>query len=326
MLNDFAVKFSLLVFMCIMAMMTGCDSSGYMMQEPYVISGTVYTGGDVSGQVRVYTYKRYDTYVAPIDPETGTFTVSVTIPDGPYLVRAELDHDKTYFSYTTGLRNPTIESATDLNKDEIEELLKKKRGLGVTQIKELSDEELLNILETEMEELTVEEMEELLADRVYYQNVNITPLTDMIIGMVFKEEPQAIFQNAPNTGFPSYNKIQSMSSRLDNQLSATFDELGLQSNYFYSDLDFNIFHNRMTDDFVQLLYILQVDWADSPDEKQVILTVKDEILGSNGVAGTDYIFFQWDFIEDDMVFDEATMTDDDVLKQLKTLKEFPVPE
>lgn len=85
----------------------GCDNSGYGMAESYVISGTVSTGERVSGTVHVLTQKRADAYEGSIDPSDGSYEITVTQHDPPYLVWAELDQGRTLYSYCSGNRNPS---------------------------------------------------------------------------------------------------------------------------------------------------------------------------------------------------------------------------
>lgn len=97
--------------------LTGCDNSGYGKADPYVITGTVSNGGNVAGTVYARTYKRYELYSAPIDSETGTYTLSVTTPDPPYFLCAKINGARSLYSFTVGSRNSTGYDKTDPSDD-----------------------------------------------------------------------------------------------------------------------------------------------------------------------------------------------------------------
>jgi hypothetical protein len=88
-----------------LSFLSGCDNSGYGMPDPYVITGTVSNGGFVEGTVHAQSFKRNDLYEAPIDTSTGTYTLSITKPDPPYILWAEINGERTLYSYTPGTRN-----------------------------------------------------------------------------------------------------------------------------------------------------------------------------------------------------------------------------
>lgn len=359
MLKNYAAGFCL--FMCFAFMLTGCDNSGYLMQPPYEISGTVTTGAPVSGTVHVMTYKRADQYTTEIDPETGFYSVSITKHDPPYLLWVTLDGGKSYFSYTSGERNPTVNEVSDLTEKEIDKLLEdagftdeeiailteKKiadlteedladlfagtgltdeeiAGLSENDFTELRKQVLIEILEGEIAQLTNEGIDKLLSDRVFTQTVNISPLTDLIIGLAYGAEPQAKFLDNPYTGFPPTTPIRQMKNRIDEQLSDVYDHLDLKQPYLIDYThDFNIFHNNLTDDTGLLLSILLVKWTDTVDGRNVMLTIKDDLLNPEDIGSADYIFFQWDLIEDETMINEDAMTPEDVLNRLKLIDGFP---
>jgi len=95
----------ILLFFISLFFLVGCDNSGYGMPDPYIITGTVSNGGFVEGTVHAQTFKRNDRYEAPIDTITGTYTLSITKPDPPYILWAEINGEKTLYSYTPGKRN-----------------------------------------------------------------------------------------------------------------------------------------------------------------------------------------------------------------------------
>ncbi|MFA6010054.1 MAG: hypothetical protein WC799_08720 [Desulfobacteraceae bacterium] len=88
-----------------LSFLTGCDNSGYGMPDPYVITGTVSNGEIVEGTVHAQSFKRNDRYEAPIDANTGTYSLSITKPDPPYILWAEINGARTLHSYTPGTRN-----------------------------------------------------------------------------------------------------------------------------------------------------------------------------------------------------------------------------
>jgi hypothetical protein len=96
-----------------LSLLSGCDNSGYAVAPPYVITGTVSNGGAVEGTVHVLTNKRMDRYQGAIDSETGTYSVSVTLPDPPYFVWANINGARTLYSYTTGRRNSAKDGVKD---------------------------------------------------------------------------------------------------------------------------------------------------------------------------------------------------------------------
>lgn len=96
-----------------LALLSGCDNSGYAVAPPYVITGTVSNGGAVEGTVHVLTNKRMDHYQGAIDSETGAYSVSVTLPDPPYFVWANINGARTLYSYTPGRRNSAEDDVKD---------------------------------------------------------------------------------------------------------------------------------------------------------------------------------------------------------------------
>lgn len=100
-----------------LSLLVGCDNSGYGMADPYVITGTVSNGGDIAGTVHVQTFKRNDHYEASIDNATGTYTLSITKPDPPYIIWAEINGSRTLYSYTPGERN--TDNAKDVKEQTV---------------------------------------------------------------------------------------------------------------------------------------------------------------------------------------------------------------
>ncbi len=95
-----------LVPVMFLSFLSGCDNSGYGMADPYVITGNVSnSGGPVVGKVYARTNKRYDLYETHIDAETGAYTLSITQPDPPYILWAEIDGSRDLYSLTPGKRN-----------------------------------------------------------------------------------------------------------------------------------------------------------------------------------------------------------------------------
>lgn len=95
----------ILLFFTTLSFLAGCDNSGYGMPDPYVITGTVSNGGFVEGTVHAQSSKRNDLYNAPIDANTGTYTLSIKKPDPPYILWAKINGARTLYSYTPGTRN-----------------------------------------------------------------------------------------------------------------------------------------------------------------------------------------------------------------------------
>lgn len=93
----------------ILFILSGCDNSGYGAADPYVITGTVSNGGEpVNGKVYARTNKRYDLYEAIIDSGSGSYTLTVSLPDPPYILWAEIDGSRDLYSFTPGSRNTGI--------------------------------------------------------------------------------------------------------------------------------------------------------------------------------------------------------------------------
>ncbi|MBU1169442.1 MAG: hypothetical protein KKD44_07740 [Proteobacteria bacterium] len=287
-LKSCLLKAGLFILVMLPLFLSGCDNSGYGMPRPYVITGTVTMGSvpvdeRVTGTVHVLTNIRADRYQAAIDPVDGSYEVSIQKPDPPYLVWADLDGERTLYSYTSGARNPVIEDDASAENDIP------------------SDEET-----TEPEKILLP------------QTVNITPLTDMIIGLAFLEDPQARFLANPNAGFPSESKIYKFHSTIVDLLSDTFDYLSTPEN-LYAYKDYNLFHDKLiVDDDIDRLFtafwVQYIDEINPEDRREIKLTLKD------GLGEGDEVFFGWDLIKDnlvDILMENGTMYPSEALEILK---------
>lgn len=254
-----AVLFAFCVLIC------GCDNSGYGQAEPYVISGTVSTGVRVTGTVHVISNKRADRYEADIDPVDGTYSVSVTPHDPPYLVWADLDGEGTLYSYCAGRRNP-------------------------------SDEIIAAAVDAAREH-----------ELIMSQTTNITPLTDLIIGLAYLEDPQARFEANPEAGFPSASEISTFQGYLEDDilvdtfvyLAETLEDPSLEF--------FDLFHGNWVADgpVDQLLTVLVVRYTETADP----VSRTAELILEGGVPGNESVFYSYDLTADDelakMQADEA---------------------
>jgi hypothetical protein len=271
------LRFLLPIIMIILVpFLNACGGdSGYGMAPPYVISGTVTVGDDqtIAGTVYVKTYKRADVYDGVIDADDGSYRISVTKHDPPYLVWANLNGQRTLYSYTAGSRNPTQE-------------------------------------EIDAEKADAEETGEDPAPVILEQTVNITPLTDLLVSLAYLKDTQTHFADNPYTGFPSSSKLDKFNKFLDDIFEDTFDYLNILLSQGSEDpvvifTDYDFLHGNLeSGDFMdQILGILSVTYpvATEPDEtRKAILTLKD------GIGSGDEIFFAYDLIEDETLSEMDT--------------------
>lgn len=260
-----AVLFALSVLTC------GCDNSGYGQAEPYVISGTVSIGLRVTGTVHVISNKRADRYTAAIDPVDGTYSVSVTPHDPPYLVWADLDGERTLYSYCAGRRNPSdeiIAAAVDAGTDH---------------------------------------------ELIMYQTTNITPLTDLILGLAYLEDPQARFEANPQAGFPIASKITKFQGYLEDVFEDTFTHLAvIHDDPSLENFDLFCGDWIADEDIDLLLTVLFVRYAETLDDP---VSRTAQLVLEGGLPGNESVFYSYDLIADDEL---ARMESDAALSIFKS--------